>query len=362
MERKTGDGTTVSKLFKLFTLSHFHHAIALRSPTSNTWVTHLSLLPGTHHIRFVVDDQMRVAEDLPAAVDNEGSLANYVVVGLAPPSETPPSIAKVPVQTPTPAPLPPPPPHQNKLLQSVAATGNGQSFWSSSSNSSAVDPSSHSHRHSLPAQWTSVFPPELLSAAKEEESYLAMSTGRSSVAAPHIPPAPGLPRHLDKLILNVRPGTGASGTNAAIANASRTRDRDERRSGRKGRTMLGMTSSGSISTAGSRRSPSVETRIPVTTASGTNVSSSLPLPPGPSSSSGAGSSGGGGLADDASVLPVPSHVVLHHLSTSAIRNGVLAVGNTTRYREKVCLIFSLIVYPLLIVYLQYLTTIYYKPT
>ena len=35
------------------------------------------------------------------------------------------------------------------------------------------------------------------------------------------------------------------------------------------------------------------------------------------------------------MLPVPSHVVLHHLSTSAIRNGVLAVGNTTRYKKKV---------------------------
>ena len=44
---------------------------------------------------------------------------------------------------------------------------------------------------------------------------------------------------------------------------------------------------------------------------------------------------GNGLSDDTSVLPVPSHVVLHHLSTSAIRNRVLAVGNTTRYRKKV---------------------------
>jgi len=42
-----------------------------------------------------------------------------------------------------------------------------------------------------------------------------------------------------------------------------------------------------------------------------------------------------GMTDDGSVLPVPSHVVLHHLSTSAIRNGVLAVGNTIRYRRKV---------------------------
>ncbi|KAJ7572123.1 hypothetical protein C8J56DRAFT_993289 [Mycena floridula] len=48
-------------------------------------------------------------------------------------------------------------------------------------------------------------------------------------------------------------------------------------------------------------------------------------------------------ADDTSVLPVPSHAVLHHLSTSPIRNGVLAVGATVRYKKK------------------YLTTIYYKP-
>lgn len=42
------------------------------------------------------------------------------------------------------------------------------------------------------------------------------------------------------------------------------------------------------------------------------------------------------VADDTSVLPVPSHVVLGHLGTSAIRDGVLAVGATVRYRQKVC--------------------------
>ena len=51
---------------------------------------------------------------------------------------------------------------------------------------------------------------------------------------------------------------------------------------------------------------------------------------------------GPGMADDTSVLPIPSHVVLHHLSTSAIRNGVLAVGNTTRYRKKVGFAFGLV--------------------
>ncbi|KIJ17661.1 hypothetical protein PAXINDRAFT_72852 [Paxillus involutus ATCC 200175] len=82
--------------------------------------------------------------------------------------------------------------------------------------------------------------------------------------------------------------------------------------------------------------------IPITTASGTDVTTAhLATPSQAHTRLGLD---GPGLSDDASVLPVPSHVVLHHLSTSAIRNGVLAVGNTTRYRKK------------------FLTTIYYKPT
>lgn len=39
--------------------------------------------------------------------------------------------------------------------------------------------------------------------------------------------------------------------------------------------------------------------------------------------------------DDNSILPIPNHVVLNHLTASAIRNGVLAVGTTTRYKRKV---------------------------
>jgi 5'-AMP-activated protein kinase regulatory beta subunit len=40
--------------------------------------------------------------------------------------------------------------------------------------------------------------------------------------------------------------------------------------------------------------------------------------------------------DDNSILAVPNHVVLNHLTASAMRNGVLGVGTTTRYRKKVC--------------------------
>ncbi|KAK8047239.1 SIP2-dominant suppressor of some ts mutations in RPO21 and PRP4 [Apiospora saccharicola] len=50
------------------------------------------------------------------------------------------------------------------------------------------------------------------------------------------------------------------------------------------------------------------------------------------------------IKDDNSVLNMPNHTVLNHLATSSIKNNVLAVSATTRYRSK------------------YVTTIVYKPT
>ncbi|CCJ28096.1 unnamed protein product [Pneumocystis jirovecii] len=40
------------------------------------------------------------------------------------------------------------------------------------------------------------------------------------------------------------------------------------------------------------------------------------------------------MKDDQSVLPNPNHVVLNHLAACSIRNGVLAVSVTTRFRSK----------------------------
>jgi hypothetical protein len=44
---------------------------------------------------------------------------------------------------------------------------------------------------------------------------------------------------------------------------------------------------------------------------------------------------GSPIGDDNGVLPSPNHSVVNHLATSAIRNGVLAVATTTRYKAKV---------------------------
>lgn len=41
------------------------------------------------------------------------------------------------------------------------------------------------------------------------------------------------------------------------------------------------------------------------------------------------------IKDDNSVLNMPNHTVLNHLATSSIKNNILAVSATTRYRNKV---------------------------
>ena len=41
------------------------------------------------------------------------------------------------------------------------------------------------------------------------------------------------------------------------------------------------------------------------------------------------------IKDDNSVLNMPNHTVLNHLATSSIKNNILAVSATTRYKHKV---------------------------
>ncbi|CAE6477868.1 unnamed protein product [Rhizoctonia solani] len=143
--------------------------------------------------------------------------------------------------------------------------------------------------------WTSEIPPHLIEAAQLEEQYLTRRGESNAPSPPLIPHPPALPRHLEKVILNAR-------------------------------------TTGNASAASGVGKPTV------------------------ASMGGVGPAGG---ADDNSVLPVPNHVVLNHLGTSAIKGGVLAVGTTTRYHRKVSP-------PIPTLYarssrVQYITTIYYKP-
>jgi 5'-AMP-activated protein kinase beta subunit, interaction domain len=150
-------------------------------------------------------------------------------------------------------------------------------------------------------------------------------------AAPYLPPPPVLPSQCRMLILNAKReegrgggGTLSSGVGAGGKHALREREREERRSGRQARSALGMTSTTTTTTSSStsnthhhhRGHPHTEHKPgePSTTHRPLDVH---------------------GLADDASVLPVPSHAMLQHVSTSTIRNGVLAIATSTRYKQKV---------------------------
>ncbi|KAJ6579418.1 5'-AMP-activated protein kinase beta subunit, interation domain-containing protein [Mycena sp. CBHHK59/15] len=190
------------------------------------------------------------------------------------------------------------------------------------------------------AVWTSVVPEALVRAAAQEEAFLdalaqqqaqgSGSRGRpialnGFVPEPSIPPAPRLPRHLERLILN-RPSPGV-----VIPR-------------------VGTVAPGAGSAANAVGTP-LAPALRVTTASGTDVS--VPLPSmtavahananANTTPAGGASAGVALIADDPSVLQTPSHAVLYHLCTSSIRDGMIAVGASTRYRQK------------------YLTTVYYKP-
>ncbi|KAF9525489.1 5'-AMP-activated protein kinase beta subunit, interation domain-containing protein [Crepidotus variabilis] len=489
-------------------------------PNSIIFRATVYLRPGSHHIRFLVDGQWRVADDLPAAVDDQGSLANYVSVGDPTPVLGQPSSMSAAAAAPP-------------MTAATRRMVPGQSFWSAKSEGGDEDgydgdsvdghgrQGSQNHQggqgtggsgHSyIQARWTSVLPLELIEAAREEEAYLTASAGQYEaqnahavaaasrvvvtgfVPAPNIPPAPGLPRHLDKLILNSRVGGGGGNSGSGQGSGSATgeragtpnsghghgvgsgqggsgrrererrekerrgeRERDERERGDRERerergdrergerdrerergerertartrranippppppsedgsgsnemdienTYIPMNrtsaqaaaaaaaaaASGSVSglhTAESSASSTgggtstalttphvsvpptptgplsptqsppktsyMEGNVPIatsppplppsTSASASNTTPSSPAPAG-SRAITIDTANMPSLTDDASVLAVPSHVVLHHLCTSAIKNGVLAVASTTRYKKK------------------YLTTIYYKPT
>ncbi|KAJ7575107.1 hypothetical protein C8J56DRAFT_977105 [Mycena floridula] len=418
------------------------------SPTSMTHSIEIPLLPGTHHLRFLVDDQWLVADDLPTAVDDQGSLANYVgvaldgvvtggVVNVAEPAED---------MSPT----------QQELAARVTFAGSSASaspstpqrprmtatpsFWSTTSSNGAEDGDDGSYRYahqhggrgaaaaaasgtpgappfrkSHPAKWTCEIPPELEEAAKLEDTYIqatnaqhdqsqhraspghrergrdrATGHGRGGgtqvingfIPAPQLPTAPGLPEQLNRLILNVNSYPRAVTANGTVVGAtggtkSSVRDREGRDREREGRDRDKDRRSRRDKGERHRKSlnlyPSPASDIDASPtsapANGSATSSPLASPsisspesapasmPGDSFATPAASSTPTNpptvpnkiiddtvSADDTSVLPVPSHVVLHHLSTSAIRNGVLAVGATVRYKKK------------------YLTTIYYKPT
>ncbi|KAK0739677.1 hypothetical protein B0T21DRAFT_284672 [Apiosordaria backusii] len=193
------------------------------------FATTINVLPGTHHIRFLVDGQMQTAPELPTTVDFGNNLVNYIEVS---PDDVP-RLPKMAVDTSSqPAQKPDPSSEEDQNQQQQAAN----------------------YRECPPAELFAHKIPKYLLDFDLQEDAPQYNTACSAIEKLPMPPA--LPGFLGKPILN-----------AATL-----------------------------------------------------------------------------IKDDNSVLNMPNHTVLNHLATSSIKNNILAVSATTRYKSK------------------YVTTIMYKPT
>lgn len=249
---------------------------------------------------FIVDGVWKPADDYPTAADDRvGKLVNYVAVTSPTASASPQTIT-----APTSSSVSPIASPNHSHPQHV------NSFWSEASSGAGSTNGVvgvESGRTKGEPAWTTEIPPELIAAAAEEEAYLAstdsheISSNSSASAfggipAPNIPPAPVLPRHLDKLILNVRPSHTPGSPGPVERERSRRSGKDRSRRDREGRSRpsnLGMTSNASADPGGdAEHLPPSPLGLPVVTASGTDVTAGVtplqsPLPEGTGKTNGA---------------------------------------------------------------------------
>ncbi|KAK5656148.1 hypothetical protein OQA88_4908 [Cercophora sp. LCS_1] len=190
----------------------------------------INILPGTHHVRFLVDGQMQTSPDLPTTVDFGNNLVNYIEVS---PDDAP--------------------PEQPEMAGKSAAKGGEQAEPAPTKEEEEEDKKPKFRESPHPSLFSQKIPKYLLDFDQQEET---PSYHNAIAATDKLPNPPALPGFLGKPILN-----------AATL-----------------------------------------------------------------------------IKDDNSVLNMPNHTVLNHLATSSIKNNVLALSATTRYKSK------------------YVTTIMYKPT
>lgn len=176
--------------------------------------------------------------------------------------------------------------------------------------------------------WTTKAPPELEIAASLEEDFLSNpnAPGAHAKILKIIPPAPQLPRFLDKVILNTKEGHERSRHTYHAGATSGSPSGSNR-----GSPVGNLRSSNGR--GGTRWKPPSPTPIPTYIA--TNTPMALAVAPRLGMGAINTNKEDAGAGDDKSVLPIPSHVVLNHLATSAIKGNVLASASTVRYRKKV---------------------------
>ncbi|KAI1317937.1 hypothetical protein EDD11_007459 [Mortierella claussenii] len=219
------------------TFNNWKQKVRLNKSTSD-FSTILNLPPGTHRIKFIVDDEWKCSTELSAATDAEGNLVNFLEVDDEEQDELE-GGHDIPIND---------SPAGSYTDQIPLYAQSGDSSPSSSSGSDALLPLT-----AITNAETNSGGGQSPQRSNERGPDSPKSISSNSSTIPHEPP-PALPPHLEKVILN-------------------------------------------------------------------NVPSK----------------------EDNSVLPVPNHVVLNHLYACSVKEGVLSISITARYRKK------------------YITTVFIKP-
>ncbi|KAG2219981.1 hypothetical protein INT45_001880 [Circinella minor] len=197
------------------TFNGWKHKIKLVKSTQD-FATVLELPPGTHRLKFIVDDEWKCSNEMETATDPDGNLVNYLQV------------------------------IDDENEDAIEELGGG----------SGIDRVDTRSRSSTPtSEYTSEIPPDLLALAQSLSTEEGQGENNANVEWDQQQQPPSLPPHLEKVLLNSQ-----------------------------------------------------------------NLSD-----------------------EDNSVLPEPNHVTLNHLYASSIKDNVMALSTTTRYRKK------------------YVTTMYYRP-
>lgn len=303
------------------------------------WSTQVQVSPAAYHIKFLVDGVWKTSDALPLATDSGGRLVNYIDVRTKGPE----------------------------------IKEWGKDWWGVGT---------EDEEDQEQGAWT-IKPPAYLekaAALEEQEENIRRNHSQSPQGGHHrrriLPTPPQLPRHLDKVILNARAPSSSTmpgGGTREGRSGSMSGGVSPGGSGERGRAahpnqagwptpMTGLSPGGTTlpgganstspgrngrrdsggsndrqSGSGLRKSRRGSSSMDVGVYGGLIVSEGGGM-------TGFGAGVGSPIGDDNSVLPLPSHSVVNHLATSAIRNGVLAVATTTRYKAK------------------YISTVYYRPT
>ncbi|KAI9809581.1 MAG: hypothetical protein M1825_000013 [Sarcosagium campestre] len=169
----------------------------------------IALPPGTHHLKFLVDGEMRTSDHLPTAVDDANILVNYLEVNAddMPPPSKPMDIAQPAERPQHPPPgvyppqvLPPTPdirpaPHADTSTVAAGAGTGTESDGTKSAAATARQP----EVTSPPKQHGTVIPPYLTDLDQAEDS---PSYQRAAAAISTLSPPPSLPLFMSRSILN----------------------------------------------------------------------------------------------------------------------------------------------------------------